>query len=219
MLVRPKFPSAYYKVTNESLDGIVQGLDLQPSDQVLAICGSGDQAFAMLEHVASVLAIDKQPSQVDLARYRLECLAKGDYEGFLLSGSRFGKFTDLDKRDAYFRSPGRLETIRSKLLNLTILEKQLSEAITLRPFTKYYLSNVIGDYISSMKLILELMQRMTDHLPVGGLIYMADGEKLKTSDCTYHSKLPHNLQEDKDLTRKAALHEELWMPVVFRKVS
>jgi len=217
MLDRPRFQSAYYRATNESLDGIVQGLDLQPQDQVLAICGSGDQAFAILEHAASVLAIDKQPPQVELARYRQECLLRGDTDGFLLSTSRFVEIKTLaDKRDAYFRSPGRLEAIRARLLNLTIVEKNLKEAIHLRPFTKYYLSNVLGDYISSMQVILELMQRMTDHLPVGGLIYLKDNTE--NFNPTYTWKLPANLREDKELTRKAASHEELWSPVVLRKV-
>ena len=45
--------------TNEDLPSIVRGMDVNPSDYILAVGGSGDQAFALLEYAKKVKTVDK----------------------------------------------------------------------------------------------------------------------------------------------------------------
>jgi len=66
-----------FPFSNENLEGIVHSLDLDKTDSVLAICGSGDQAFAFAPHVAKVTALDILPSQVAYAKRRLELVKNG----------------------------------------------------------------------------------------------------------------------------------------------
>ena len=46
-----------YSCTNEDLKGIMAGLDLSPTDRVLTVAGSGDQAFAFLEFARQVNSV------------------------------------------------------------------------------------------------------------------------------------------------------------------
>jgi len=71
-----------HRCTNESLAAIVNGLDVNETDDILAICGSGDQAFALLEKAHSVTAVDIYKNQVDYARYRKRCLKEEKYAFF-----------------------------------------------------------------------------------------------------------------------------------------
>jgi len=57
-----------YYFTNESLEAIITGLEPNSEDNVLTICGSGDQAFALLEFGCQVIAIDENPQQICYAK-------------------------------------------------------------------------------------------------------------------------------------------------------
>src|SRR3989338_6857639 len=71
-----------YSYTNEDLRGIILGLDFSPEDSVLAVAGSGDQAFAFLEFTRQVKAVDIVPEQIELMRQKAEALRIGDYDEF-----------------------------------------------------------------------------------------------------------------------------------------
>ncbi|MCX6774504.1 MAG: hypothetical protein NTY99_00220 [DPANN group archaeon] len=45
---------AEYFQTNEDLASIVRGMNVKPTDYILAVGGSGDQAFALLEYAKRV---------------------------------------------------------------------------------------------------------------------------------------------------------------------
>ena len=49
-----------YLVTNETLDAIMTGLEVNPEDDILSLCASGDQAFAFLEVAKHVRVIDME---------------------------------------------------------------------------------------------------------------------------------------------------------------
>ena len=63
-----------YARTNEDLTAIVKGLDVNPADYILAVGGSGDQAFALLENAKRVLAVDAEDQQVCHMRQLMEHL-------------------------------------------------------------------------------------------------------------------------------------------------
>lgn len=76
-----------YGATNESLQSIVSGMSVKPSDHVLSIGGAGDQAFALLEYVrpnkgGRVEVIDPNQSQVDYILSKVAELKRGDFKAF-----------------------------------------------------------------------------------------------------------------------------------------
>ena len=107
-----------YAGTNESLDAIVLGLGVGPGDTVLAVAGSGDQAFAMLATGARVVVADSRQQQIDYVLHRAACLQQGNISGFLREsyGSLSGRFAR-----EYFEVPGRLDSVRNNLPNLEVL--------------------------------------------------------------------------------------------------
>jgi len=80
-----------FAYTNESLGAVVAGLEPSKDDRILAIAGSGDQAFALAESGAKIKVVDRNPAQLDYVRRRLECLRAGDYEGFFGCESQAGR--------------------------------------------------------------------------------------------------------------------------------
>lgn len=185
-----------YSCTNEDLRGIVSGLDFSPEDSVLAVAGSGDQAFAFLEFAGQVKALDIVPEQIRLMRKRAELLRSGDFDAFLraqetgscdgyLAGSHTTLFAELNRnrRKKYFveEDSQRLERVRDNLDNLVIsdLGNILEVAQTESGFSKIYLSNVLGygdgfNYTCAT----ELLRNIARNLPVGGLIYVANHDQM-----------------------------------------
>ena len=72
-----------YHATNEDLASIVELLKPCPGDRIAAICGSGDQAFALAEHGAQVTAVDMSWEQIVYARTRADALREGNITRFL----------------------------------------------------------------------------------------------------------------------------------------
>jgi len=52
-----------YRTTNESLDAIVLALQPNKNDKILAVGGSGDQAFSLLEKAGEVCCVDNNEVQ------------------------------------------------------------------------------------------------------------------------------------------------------------
>ena len=121
-----------YSFTNEALDAILSGLNINENDVVLAVGGSGDQGFAMLEYA-------KQVKLCDI-----------NHGGFgLLDGAYFGfqkperAKLELGRRNIYLKEDGRLGKIRGRLDNLIVEPCDIFEAAFRGyGYTKLYLSNV-----------------------------------------------------------------------------
>jgi len=132
-----------YSHSNEDLRAIVHGLDLSLDDKVLAICGSGDQAFAMLEKAGKVVAVDTNKSQLTYAIERLKHLKNGNHSRFVLN--RPDQCFDLRNNQSYF-DKRRFKKIRSKINSLTII-KSSSDIFSYTEednFTRIYLSNALS---------------------------------------------------------------------------
>lgn len=182
-----------YTCTNENLKAIVTGLDIQSTDRVLAVAGSGDQALAILETASFVKAVDIVQDQVDFFRGRVQALVNGDYNAFLnvnnfgtcdgfVSGTympEVAKFM-LDMRNKYFLEGNRLKRIQTSLGNLVILNHKdiLEVAQTEEGFSKIYLSNVFGNTHSNYWPISETLRNIALRLPVNGLIYVSNHDSL-----------------------------------------
>ncbi|RMD46015.1 DUF3419 family protein [Candidatus Pacearchaeota archaeon] len=209
-----------YTCTNENLKGIVLGLDLSPKDSVLAVAGSGDQAFAFLEFARQVKAVDIVPEQIELMQQRAKALQTRDYDGFLKvegTGSADGwlhgqyspelKILNEMRRREYFveNYPQRLERIRANLGNLVIAEPAniLEVAQTESGFSKIYLSNAFYYSAPASHLpVTQILENIARNLPIDGLIYVANHDVL----CDARSAISFHVTEDykrkaKDLYR------------------
>nr|MBA4405529.1 hypothetical protein [Nanoarchaeum sp.] len=232
-------PGLDYSCTNESLDAIMAGLDVQPQDRILAVAGSGDQAFAFLEIASHVKAVDTSLPQIKLVIQRAQQLREGNYVDFLNytyngcldfirpaptywpdTGTRYEN-AHKPGRSAYFANnfPSRLDKIRANLGNLEISEETadiLKVAKKERGYNKIYLSNAIGyNRTLTDDKIRRIFSPLPRLLPADGLIYIANGGLFATYSLDSTLVFP-GVELDKELTIKA---RELdgWRPAVYRK--
>lgn len=225
-----------YSCTNEDLRGIVLGLDFSPDDSVLAVAGSGDQAFAFLEFARQVKAVDIVPEQIELMRQKAEALRVGNYDEFLrveatgscdgyLAGTHSPHFGEFNKgrRRKYFAEddPQRLEIIRANLDNLVIAKPAniLKVARTESGFSKIYLSNVLGyENDGSDMMVTQILGNIARNLSLSGLIYVANHDGLiRKSISFFEDEGGENIKDDlyslldksKDLKDSSFLPPEL----------
>ncbi len=198
-----------YYATNESLDAIVKGLDLQPTDEVLAICGSGDQAFAMLEHVDKVIAIDYDPAQIKYAKKRKLALQDGDINKFIFPVSQIHIVEELVEefpaRCEYFQDPERIRKIQAKLHKIEFLERDIRNIIP-NQFSpqKLYLSHANQD--GCLTSIENSFREYSGLISIGDLIYTAWGWVSPVID----GICGETLEVEEDLTKAAREFETEW---------
>lgn len=231
---------AYYN-TNESLRAIVAGLQISPEDAVIAVGGSGDQAFAMLESAGKVKVFDSNPAQLDYIRERVEALERGDYERF--SGSdrvnsdnspNYPGASFLQKSKQYLLGRnGPIEKIRQKLSNLEIAEPGniIEQAQQEESYSRAYLSNIIGWCLREIDIseIMGHLENVACKLTEGGLIYVANHQvlvQLSEEPRRFHKNdlrithfLPAGLKLDLEQSLVARTQERRWSPAIYKKVK
>ena len=113
------FEDCSYLTTNESLEAIIIGLEVNPEDKVLTICGSGDQPLAFIEKTKNLTIVDHMERQIKLFLYRKKILKSGKYSEFReIKSSEEDHISDLQLRNKYF-SLKRLKRIEEKLRKLS----------------------------------------------------------------------------------------------------
>jgi hypothetical protein len=222
-----------WEYTNENLPAIITGLELKPEDIILSVCGSGDQAFAMLEHSKQVVAFDYNKLQIQFAIKRAEQLRKGDVDGFIQISENvnyklgnIGMLRAFRSRNMYF-TQDTVNIIKSKLNSIEFKLGNVFNAAE-KKFTKVYLSNSLTynsyDYVNSSNcpvknenISIKRMKTLIDFLPQGALIYTAS-MKRKTSDIAskISQAFPRRLKIEKNLTTLAQEHETAWCPTVYK---
>ncbi|MFA6462161.1 MAG: hypothetical protein WCV90_07915 [Candidatus Woesearchaeota archaeon] len=223
--------SPLFQLTNESLEAVMAGLEVNEEDRVLAICGSGDQALAILETAHSVLAVDRSPLQVEYALSRINALKRGDIERFLYAEpeavtSNFDQEKGKKKRDDYFLREGRLLRIASKLDQFELRRvEDVSDALNKDQFNKIYLSNILSYGKFDLPEIMRYFSRLIASLPLNGLIYISDHEELWAFSEEYRvarnikeSLWPKNIKVNPS-TSLARMQERFWSPSVYQKVE
>lgn len=202
-----------FMTTNENLSSIVKGLDVKPDDSIIAIAGSGDQAFALLEYAKKVLAVDREPFQVKYMNQMIEFIRNGDYESFLKSHTDWiwyeREIIEEESFPTNYLNPERIERVRKKLDSLKVREGDIFDVIGQEEgFNKVYLSNMGGSKFSPY--FCRLIKGVSDKLPSGGLIYISSGkEKGKSMDICPELVVDEHL---------SYLAREKWLPAVFRKI-
>ncbi len=207
-----------YSVTNENLDAVVEGLDLKSDDSVLAVGGSGDQVFAILEYVKQVIVVDTKQIQLDFIKLRTEALKQSNTDLFfskkylVLEGDE-----KIEHRKKYFSAPGRIERISAKLESLVVLPLASIFNVALNEkMSKIYLSNSFSSAWGTHSK--EDVLRVLENLSLEGLIYFTHRTR------EVEKAIPPELKEEIILTQKAISHEKqmegfAWRPVVYRKVE
>ncbi len=192
-----------YESTNESLLSITKGLDIQPDDTILAVLGSGDQAFAMLEFGATIFATDINHVQCIFAQERRNALYQKDLKSFLPNLPLDARYFPEVK--SHFLNYDRLERIRSNLDNLQIIKGDILDEINPR-FSKIYFSNVFDYNNGGLKTLPAINP--------GTLIYAAFYREDQPSNILLDNHCL--LVQDETLTSLAVEHEGTWDPFVFR---
>lgn len=214
-----------YTQTNENLNAIIAGLVPIPEDTILAVGGSGDQAFALLEFAGRVKVVDKDHSQTEYIRKRAEALRLRDYASFRRNANSSLYF---------FENKNRLERIRERLDHLAIAES--ADIVQIAPqeesYSKAYLSNAIGFPVAfNGGKIIRSLDAVAQKLTTGGLIYVANHWELvnaampstlllaREDILMIKSFLPQGLELDRALSKAARKYEsEGWTPAVYRKI-
>jgi len=195
--------------TNEHLPSIIQGLDVQSTDYIIAVCGSGDQGLAILERAKRVLLVDNRPEQIEFMKTISACIKKGDYNRFL--GARKGS-SESYSSDGYWSSlnyftPRRFNLLKTKMNNLEIrLGNIIKMARSEKGFNKLYLSNALNHKPLDSDIPMAL-KTVSDNTPKNGLVYLADS-------VIAHAPL-WGLVKDEILTSK--ITDPYWSAVVLRK--
>lgn len=226
-------------VTNESLEAIVAGLNPQQNDSVLAICGSGDQAFSLLEKADKITIVDSRDCQIQYFLKRKLLLEAGEFDRFLNLEQEprdIKDMSDLKFRNKYF-SAKRLERIKSKLKDSEI-KTIFGDIFNLRfpkgEFNKVYLSNALSyGHLGSVCLeaIEERLRIISGELSEKSLTYISDSERVigRAIVCDYaedeNSFLnPLGLRINPELTvnaqrlqDKAKYWNSFWKPAVLEK--
>lgn len=208
------------------------GLDIRKADRVLAICGSGDQSFAILEKARKVVAFDWNETQLLYARWRANSLRLRRFEQFLQVRQEdpFSSITALDLRNRYFRQSEVLSGIRLNLANISYLNRDLIEVShELNPdeFSKIYLSNTVCPNYSypAFRKYGEFLGRLSGGLQKGGLIYLSNYDDIvkAATRSELNVACPSSLEVCKPLTSLARQKEREarshWVPIVYRKVK
>ncbi len=220
----------FYSTTNETLDAIILGLDIHTNDRVLAVGGSGDQAFALAASGASVVAVDKRQRQVEFMEQRHLLLSEGRVNEFLqayLTPTQPGK----NSYDFFSQRKTSLEELHE---NIVIVQKNIFSMNG--TFDKIYLSNAMGwelKYAAKLSLAHSLFvqayaavlypiqvilnfRALRQNLVPGGLLYLSSpvwgGYDFYPWPCGFTM--------ESALTRKARdlEVEPMWEPVVLRKI-
>ncbi|MEK6859033.1 MAG: DUF3419 family protein [Nanoarchaeota archaeon] len=215
-----------FEISNESLYAVVAGMAVEKSDDILAVAGSGDQAFALLEGANHVFSVDVNLEQIALMEERVAALTEGAYERFIWKPEPcLEKIGGLKRaRNQYFSVEGRLERIARKLERLAIMgPADITESALELPrgyFNKVYLSNVMGSPSngrSASRARTDFLASIASTLPSGGLIYSAvDTLALPKKVLVIDNDLTH---EARRLEREYNPfgHDMCWTPTVYRK--
>ena len=194
-----------YSFTNESPDAIIKGLDLNLDDEVLAIAGSGDQAFAMLGLCRKVNVFDSNLTQLKYVRRRKRAIEEGDLESFLEYHMKLEDRTLAN----FFRDENRFRRIKENINSLQIPDYPIEASMLnlypqLLTANKVYLSNCFGGifleddtdleeyFFTDLRYIRGLFRR-------GTILYNAATPRIISED----SILPYGLKYNANKSREA----------------
>jgi len=221
-----------FQATNESIPAIMEGLQIQQGDRVLAICGSGDQAFAMLELADYVTAVDSSKLQILYARCRLAQIKRGDFKRFYTLLSHCGSSAAYREQRSRYFTLSKLQTLKWKVDRLRLEREDMYKFSPRRimegRFNKIYLSNLLCYEGNSLRNNYSFLDMLASALPCGGLIYaISVGHGLSCGFSQEAGDLPlavcdtalTNIARNTEIVRNTEGSSTCWNPTVFRRVK
>lgn len=219
--------------TNESLEAITSGLNLNSENSVLAICGSGDQAFAILEKTNRVYVVDMREKQIEYFLYREKLIEKGEFNEFLDMPKSIINKNDrnfVSSRNKYF-SAERLKIIQSNLRNDVKTSNAKVDQLNEGEFDRIYLSNIFsyGSLYIDFLYLEKGLKKMANLLKKDGLIYLSDYGEIfdemefprKVMEEEFLKRI--NLQINRQLTEVAQRLQSKgwknWKPGIIQKIN
>ncbi len=163
-----------YFSTNESLEGIVESLDLKSDDVVCSVLGSGDQLFAISEFVKDIAGFDVLSSAVEYVEDRFKALNDCDYEKFK-GRCLYDEELEFIEKMKYF-TPQRFRKIRENRCSVTLVEADILEfiraGVLLNTTNKFYFSNALT--YSTDEPFIDRLEEIKSGLQIGSISYFAD---------------------------------------------
>ena len=218
-----------YACTNESLEGIIQGLDANSRDEILAIGGSGDQAFALLDRARKVKVIDISSIQLDYIKRRHEALARGDFEEFLeihISWKDSVVINFFKERFENIKGKAELIEIPNGPINIENIDRYPD----LCSVNKVYLSNCFGFILADESCGIDEhfyndMRFLSKHFETGTVFYNAATPMCISRETNLPIPFSYDAQKSK-LVKEIGINEaktrnttsRLWNPGIFIKV-
>ena len=207
-----EFRMVSYLATNECVEAVVNGLSVQKDDLVLAVCGSGDVPFALVEKGAKVVAVDVKPIQIEYARWRLKKLVDLNFDVFFKYIDYGRGEKNVVNRD-YFSVENRLSHVKEYADRIAFQTGDIFKSVGQDVlFNKIYLSNVLGFSDNSCNLA-----NAASHLAPNGLLYVTQDRFFGQSR---FFDLPEKIVDDLEYTTLARKYEQFWVnpgPTVLRK--
>jgi len=203
-----------YTSTNESLESIVAGLDVQSEDKILGILGSGQQGLAILENGPKVDLIDYEEKQI---KYFLELFnfIKNTKNSNKSCRNILYKISYDVNTKIYFSSVPRIKRIRKNISRLNVLPTQNIFELekNLSKYNKVYLSNAIDYNSFEIEDQIERLEKFGSKFNSGTLFYISR---------RFYSGKIKGFCIEKDLTQKAKALKEKgrmteWEPRVLIK--
>lgn len=197
--------------TNESLEAIVQGMDVQQGDRILGVMGSGQQGLAMIEKGAKVDLIDKNDIQTEYF-YKISLFIKNETNSNESCIKLLKDVSDVrDEKLMNFFDLRKIVEIRKNFEKMNILKSgdifDLKD--DLKKYNKIYLSNAIhfSPGIYSNEKFLNFVNRFNEKT----LFYISDSHANKSELENIGFKI------NSYLTRKARKIDSGWDPQVIIK--
>jgi len=214
----PIISSKTQNSTNESIEAIIIGLDVQSGDKILAIGGSGDQAFAMIGKGAIITTVDSDEDQLNFMFRRLNQIQNGDYEKFMSNREWKGI-----RNQPYF-SESFFQNIHSNTNNISIIQGNIFEIAEKNEsqFDKVYLSNAPTYEIGfpHYQEVRKRIARGATGLKIGGLLYFSENYGWAISSQEFVREGLNFLKKESQRARKLETENKSnfgWIPYVFKK--
>lgn len=208
-LAMMKGAGVIFPFTVEKMAAIVEGLQPKKGEDILAICGCGDQAFALLEKGAKVTVVDVNPSQIELLKRRKAALERDSFSDFYGTPTSTHDFPRFRNRMEYFESELRYQKLVELIGNLDIVDQptSLESICAKRKFDKIYASDAISELYSPEGVPVHLA-KIVKGLRKNGLIYISNGSEianlvpdLASLGIRLHEKLTKRAEENEDVYR------------------
>ncbi|PJE81798.1 hypothetical protein COU58_00530 [Candidatus Pacearchaeota archaeon CG10_big_fil_rev_8_21_14_0_10_32_42] len=203
-----------YKETNESLESILKGMDVNSSDSILGIMGSGHQGLAMVSKGCKVNLFDYEKDQIEYFYKIINFLKNEKNSDQSCSDFLIRKLNKKSPKE-FFSSIQNIKEIRKNANRLSFFGPidLFNLNIDFENYNKVYLLNVLG--YRNENGSFSRFKSFGDKFLSGTLFYITRSPSLEIFDEVVNRNVNYFL--DIRLTKLAKSFESGWEPFVIIK--